>query len=258
MDKKFDEIPEIPEIVERVRQEKKPKLLEKTVKPKSVEKKAKPVKSASVEKTEKTSGILKDALVLFAITMVAGLLLGGVYEITKKPIEEQENQAKQKAYQTVFSDGASFLEMDLDYEAGEKYLAEEGYTSNEIQSVIEVKNDTGNTLGKIYNIVSKEGYGGDIVVSLGIMDNGVICGMELLEINETAGLGMEAKNRNFLDQFLYEKASPFTYSTTGATHHYEIDAVSGATITTNAVVSAVNAGVLLDSYYASKGGSVNE
>ena len=46
--------------------------------------------------------IIKDALILFAITLIAGLLLGGVYELTKKPIEEQSRIKKEKAYKAVF------------------------------------------------------------------------------------------------------------------------------------------------------------
>ena len=36
--------------------------------------------------------ILKDSLALFLITLVAGILLGLVYKITKEPIKEQEEK----------------------------------------------------------------------------------------------------------------------------------------------------------------------
>ena len=42
--------------------------------------------------------IIKDALALTLITLVAGVALGGVYEITKDPIAKQEAQAKAEAY----------------------------------------------------------------------------------------------------------------------------------------------------------------
>ena len=41
--------------------------------------------------------IIKDALALTLITLVAGVALGGVYEITKDPIAKQEAQAKAEA-----------------------------------------------------------------------------------------------------------------------------------------------------------------
>ena len=43
--------------------------------------------------SEKKS-MLKDALILFAITLVAGLLLGFVYDVTKEPIAQQKAKAK--------------------------------------------------------------------------------------------------------------------------------------------------------------------
>ena len=52
--------------------------------------------------------MLKDAGILFAITLVAGLLLGCVYQITKEPIARQEALAQENACREVFSDAESF------------------------------------------------------------------------------------------------------------------------------------------------------
>ena len=52
--------------------------------------------------------IIKDAIALFVITLVSGLCLGFVYNITKDPIALAEEQAKQESYQTVFPEAASF------------------------------------------------------------------------------------------------------------------------------------------------------
>ena len=53
-------------------------------------------------------GFMKDALILFAITLIAGACLGGVYEITKGPIEAANLAAKEEAFRTVLADAASF------------------------------------------------------------------------------------------------------------------------------------------------------
>jgi len=53
-------------------------------------------------------GFIKDALILFAITLVSGAALGGVYEITKAPIAAAEMAAKAEAYRTVLPDAAEF------------------------------------------------------------------------------------------------------------------------------------------------------
>lgn len=46
--------------------------------------------------------MIHDAGILFLITLIAGLLLGLVYEVTKEPIARQEEAAKVAAYQAVF------------------------------------------------------------------------------------------------------------------------------------------------------------
>ena len=55
----------------------------------------------------KKNTILKDALILIVITLIAGGLLGLVYEVTKKPIANQQEKAKQEAYKPVFEDAPS-------------------------------------------------------------------------------------------------------------------------------------------------------
>ena len=56
--------------------------------------------------------MLKEAGILFAITLIAGLLLGFVYELTKEPIRQQEEKAVQEACQAVFADAEHFEELD--------------------------------------------------------------------------------------------------------------------------------------------------
>ena len=53
-------------------------------------------------------GFMKDALILFAITLVAGACLGGVYTVTKEPIAAAQLEAKKEAYRTVLADAADF------------------------------------------------------------------------------------------------------------------------------------------------------
>ncbi len=52
--------------------------------------------------------MIKDALILFAITLAAGLLLGFVYDVTKEPIAEQKAKAKAEACKNVFAEAESF------------------------------------------------------------------------------------------------------------------------------------------------------
>ena len=94
--------------------------------------------------------------------------------------------------------------------------------------------------GFIILVTNHSGYGGDIQLAVGVSLDYSIKGIAFLTINETAGLGMEAQNKEFLDQFIGKQVLQYSYTKTGSTSDSEIDALSGATITTSAVVDAVN------------------
>ena len=77
----------------------------------------------------------------------------------------------------------------------------------------------------------------------GIRENGtqkVVSGIDFLEINETAGLGMKATEPAFKEQFQNKAVESFELTKDGAVEEYQVDALSGATRTSNAVTNAVN------------------
>jgi hypothetical protein len=78
---------------------------------------------------------------------------------------------------------------------------------------------------------------------MGVQLDGTTNGISFLSLSETAGLGMEADTDSFKVQFEGKNVEQFRYTKSGATVDEEIDALSGATITTNAVTNAVNAGL---------------
>ncbi|MBO4902637.1 MAG: RnfABCDGE type electron transport complex subunit G [Lachnospiraceae bacterium] len=191
--------------------------------------------------------IIKDTLILTIITVIAGLCLGYVYDITKEPIEHSREQAKQDAYRAVFADAQSFEEGDASHVANADALLDEvGAVGVAIDEALVAKDASGNPIGLVMTVTESEGYGGDITIAMGVKNDGTLNGIEILDISETAGLGMKATTPEFKGQFSDKKVAQFTYTKTGAVNEYEIDAISGATITTKAVVKAVNAGL----YYA--------
>ena len=201
--------------------------------------------------------VIKDAMILFAITLVAGLLLGVVYDITKEPIAAQKEKVKTEACQNVFSEAAGFeAQEDLDVEAASTVLAEAGITGADIDEVMYAKDASGSVIGYVITVTDHEGYGGDIQFSMGVTNEGVLNGISLLSISETAGLGMKAGDV-LVPQFADKQVERFYTTKTGSTNDSEIDAISGATITTDAVVNGVNGGL---AYYQNvlKGGSANE
>lgn len=190
--------------------------------------------------------IIKDALALTLITLVAGVALGGVYEITKDPIARQEAQAKAEAYEQVFTNAAAFEEVKMDdtlIQTIRDQLDQEGYKAQSIEEIMRAEDQSGEMLGYAFTVVTSEGYGGDIQFSMGVQNDGTLNGISILSIGETAGLGMNADTPAFKDQFVGKQVEQLQYTKNGATQDDEINAISGATVTTNAMTNGVNAGL---------------
>lgn len=193
--------------------------------------------------------IIKDTIILTLITLVSGGLLGLVYQVTKEPIAQQEELAKQEAYQAVFEDADSF---EVCVEEGDteisQYLADNGFANQTVNEVMEAKDASGETIGYALNMTTSEGYGGDITFSMGVQLDGTLNGISILTINETAGLGMNATDEFFKGQFSNKNVESFTVTKTGASADNEINAISGATITSDAITGGVNAGLCAFNY----------
>ena len=198
--------------------------------------------------------IIKDTIAITVITLVSGLLLGVVNDITAGPIAKQQAAAKEAAYKEVFADADTFETVSSGEDADlEAYLDENGFKGQDINEVMLAKDSSGAEIGYAFTITTKEGYGGDIQFAMGIQDDGALNGISILSIGETAGLGMRATTDDFKNQFKDRNVEKFTYTKTGATQDDEIDALSGATITTNAMTNGVNAGLCAFRY--EKGGN---
>ena len=180
--------------------------------------------------------IVKNTLILTLITVIAGFLLGAVYEITKTPIAQAQETAKKEAWQAVFSDVKldDFKAEDVDQKAADKAVKDMGVNAT-IDEVC-----TAGDAGYVITTTDKDGYGGDIQVSVGIQSDGTVTGVSFLSISETAGLGMKAKEPSFYEQYVGKNPTKFAVSKDGGDGE-QIDALSGATITSRAVTGAVNA-----------------
>lgn len=194
--------------------------------------------------------ILKDTISITAITLVAGLALGVVQDITADPIARQKLKAKQEAYKAVFPEAESFGEVVLGDKAEELagVLSENGYGAQNIDEVMTAMDASENEIGYAFTVTTSEGYGGDIQFAMGVQADGTLNGISILSIGETAGLGMKADTDAFKDQFKDKNVEKFIYTKNGASSEEEIDALSGATITTNAMTNGVNAGLCAFQY----------
>ncbi|MFI3170986.1 MAG: RnfABCDGE type electron transport complex subunit G [Eubacteriales bacterium] len=191
--------------------------------------------------------IVKNTLILTAITVIAGMCLGLVYEITKEPIAAAQESAKQEAYQEVFASADTFETM-------EGFVIAE-MDSNSIDEVVVAMNGT-EVLGYVITVTNNEAYGGSLTFTMGICNDGTINGISFLTLSETAGLGMNASTPDFKDQFADKSVESFEVTKTGSTSENQIDALSGATITSTAVTNGVNAGITY--FNDTLGGAGNE
>lgn len=186
--------------------------------------------------------IIKDALILFAITIVAGVLLGVVYDVTLDPIAKANDNAKNKAYQAVLSEADTFENVsDLPSDKEIDDSNAEDFSKDLLNEAAVGKKD-GKVVGYVLTVTGKDGYGGDIKLTVGISSEGEVKGISFLSISETAGLGMRAKNADFKDQFNDKKVEQFKVVTDGSGESSDasIDAIGGSTITSKAVTKAVN------------------
>ena len=183
--------------------------------------------------------IVKNTLILTLITVIAGFLLGAVYEITKDPIAQAQEKTKKEAWQAVFSDVKldDFKAEDVDQKAANKAVKDMG-TNATVDEVC-----TAGDEGYVITTTDKDGFGGNIQITVGIKKDGTINGVSILSISETAGLGMKAKDDpSWGKQFAGKKVEAFSVvkDGSGSGDDAKIDAISGATITSKAVTGAMN------------------
>ncbi|MBR2408692.1 MAG: FMN-binding protein [Lachnospiraceae bacterium] len=203
--------------------------------------------------------IIKDTFALLMITAVAAVFLGFVREITAEPIAKRAEEDKQKAYLAVYENATSVVE-SKDVPELQAALAKASeiltpaYASVTIDEACLAKDASGTIIGYILTATDKKGYGGAIQMVFGYSLDGTVTGIEFLTINETAGFGLEAeKNPEWRTQYYGVPTDAFTVTKSGKTTASEIDAISGATITSKAVTEGINGGVLFGKYLTEQG-----
>lgn len=170
------------------------------------------------------------AVILFAITAVAALLLAVTNNLTVEKIEGNTAKEQNEARAAVLSDAKDFEKLDLSFD--EDSLVTEIY---------EGKNSQGKVIGYCVGINSN-GFGGDINMIVGIDTEKTVTGVKIISMSETPGLGSKSQEPKFNDQFIKKDASkPLKVIKSGTPDKNEIVAISGATVTSNAVTNGVNA-----------------
>ena len=169
----------------------------------------------------KPKEIIKVGLILFVITAISALLLAYANKITAPIIAENNRIKTEAAMKVVLPDAETFTKVGIEG-------VEEAYIANASDGP-----------AGVCVVTVAYGYGGEVKVITGINRNGEITGIDILSHSETPGLGANAENPEFTSQFVGKTANIGV--SRGKAEGNEINAMSGATITSNAVTQAVNA-----------------
>ena len=195
---------------------------------------------------KKKQSMIKDAIILCMISLIAALALGFVNELTKDRIADLEAQAKAEAYKEVYPDAVAIVEaadneiLAAALEEADTILSEGGFSNVTIEEVCLVEDANGGHIGYVASVTLKA-Y--DVMtLTFGYTVDGVCTGLAFLDIKETPGIGMKADEPAFKEQFAGNAAEQFVSVKNGAGAG-EINAISGATFTTDGVVKGVNAGI---------------
>ena len=177
---------------------------------------------------KKASTFTNMTITLFVITLVAGTSLGYINEVTKGPIAQARLERTTKALNNVLP------------EFNNDPIAEISKLKSEIvKDSIEIYPALfdGNHIGTAVVASSENGYNGLIKVMVGFDPDGTIRNIAVLEQKETPGLGTKIKNEKFIRQF--RGKHPSTFDLRVKKDKGEVDAITGATITTRAYGEAV-------------------
>ena len=174
-------------------------------------------------------------VVLTVICSLAATALALVYTITKDPIAYQQRLKKLNAIKAVQPDYDNEPDQDfIDLKTDEQAEGDRGLTR------FYITRKGGATTGVVF-MTSAVGYGGLIDLMVGLNPEGTITGIQVLRHTETPGLGAKITQDTFLQQFTERNLQNTNWSL--KKEGGDIDQISGATISPQAVVKALNQGL---------------
>ncbi len=170
----------------------------------------------------KRNGGLYPILFLTLVVFISVIALTFTNGVTEERIVDARREAIKEMLQTLFPEMDDFI---YD-EAAERYTA----TSDNVP------------LGRAFMAVAV-GYGGPIDILVGLEKDNALRGIKIISQKETPGLGAKITEAAFLDQFAGQIGKTLALTKDGGT----IDAITGATISSSAVVEAVKEAILSQS-----------
>ncbi|MDR0764059.1 MAG: RnfABCDGE type electron transport complex subunit G [Synergistaceae bacterium] len=181
------------------------------------------MRQSSAKNAEK---IISLGVTLFIITVVTGLILGVVHDITLEPIRVTRENLKTVALRGVMPGADEFK------------TAQKAEDADPMIKDVQEALSGGKTIGYCVTVTPR-GYAGTIELVAGITNNGQLAAVRILNHSETPGLGAKSVLPEFYEQF--RDSDKVTVVKNAPEAPGEIQAISGATITSNAVAGGANA-----------------
>lgn len=174
--------------------------------------------------TSKKGGesMVRLALSLFAITLVAALVLSGLNSVTAPKIAENNMKVLQETMQEIIP-GADFEEVSID---GADPIITAAYKAT----------INGEDAGYCVQ-VTPSSYGGAITEIVGVAADGTIAGAKVTSTSDTPGLGTHAQDADWIAQYV---GMPADGSLAVEKDGGNVVAITGSTITSRAVTLGVN------------------
>lgn len=180
--------------------------------------------------------ILRLIVVLTSLCIVSAIALAKIYDLTKGPIAHQKRLEVLRAIKTVLPPYDNEPDRDM-----VQLPMKIGKRGNETQEMFYRGRKAGRLIGVAFKVTSPEGYGGNIEVMVGLLPNGIINGVEVLSHLETPGLGAKIREAKFKDRFKKRNLSNTKWAVKKDAG--DIDGITGATISSRAVIKAVKEGL---------------
>ena len=176
--------------------------------------------------------IIKIGIILFLITAISAALLAFVNGKTAPLIEKNSLVKEQEALREVMPEAAEFEETAIDCATGI------GIDDNNALNKIYLAKDTSKNVIGVCVITETTGYDKGIQTVTGVDKDLKVTGVEIISMNETPGLGAKASEEGFRSQYI-GKSAEIGVSKSAASDT-DIQAISGATKTSNGVTNGVN------------------
>ena len=187
----------------------------------------------------KKDTLLNMFVALFLICIVAGGILGIVYNATKDPIAAAENAKRTAAIKNVLPDFKTLKTVNVKSAMEDAEIPFHlAYDANN------------NFIGAAVETFTNKGFSGNISLMVGILADGTIKNISVLQHAETPGLGSKMEEDTFKNQFNDKNAASFNFSV--KKDGGDVDAITAATISSRAFCDAVNRA--LSTFENNKGG----